>query len=89
MPRYFIDTADGDLSMIDNEGLYYPSDEAARKAALDALPDMARDEIPDGDARRFSVAVRSSEGRAIYSAELTLNGRWHCAPSLAKGSAGH
>lgn len=77
MPRYFVDTSDGAMPVIDNLGHELPDDEAARKAALIALPDMARDEMPDGDERKFSVAVRAEDGRAVYSATLTLKGRWH------------
>lgn len=49
MPLYFIDTSDGDLAMRDEEGLVLADDQAARVAALAALPDMARDKMPDGD----------------------------------------
>lgn len=77
MPHYFIDTSDGHLPLIDNEGQEFPDDETARRAALDALPDMARDELPDGDHRTFAVSVRNAGGRAIYSAKLMLEGRWH------------
>lgn len=77
MPRYFIDTSDGDCPLIDDEGQEFPTDQAARDAAMDALPDMARDALPDGDERTFAVAVRNEQGRAIYSAKLILKGRWH------------
>jgi len=77
MPRYFIDTSDGNLSIIDDVGQEIASDEAARTAALDALPDMARDEIPDGDERTFSVSLRNMRGDIVYSAQLVLKGRWH------------
>lgn len=77
MPRYFIDTSDGNLNVIDREGLELPNDEAAREAALGTLPDMARDLIPDGDRRSFTVSVRDMTGNTIYSAALTLKGNWH------------
>lgn len=77
MPRFYIDSSDGAVPIIDNEGSEYPDAQAARKAALSLLPDMARDEMPDGDERTFSVSVRNNSGRAIYSARLALKGRWH------------
>ncbi len=76
MPRYFIDTSDGDLTVVDREGLELPNDNAAREAALGTLPDMARDLIPDGDRRSFTVSVRNISGNTIYSAVLTLEGSW-------------
>lgn len=77
MPRYFIDTSDGQRPLIDNVGQEFPDAQAARRAALDALPDMARDELPNGDHRTFAVSVRDTSGKAIYSAKLMLEGHWH------------
>jgi hypothetical protein len=79
MPRYFFDTDDGDFRWKDGEGEELCDDEAARSAALDALPDMARDKLPDGDRRTFSVRVRDVAGTVIYSATLDLVGEWHIA----------
>lgn len=76
MPRYFIDTSDGDQTFLDEEGIELANDYVARLAALDALPDMARDAIPNGDERLFSVCVRSPAGAVIYDATLSLAGRW-------------
>ena len=77
MPRYFIDTSDGDVSVVDHGGQEFSNDRAARDAALDALPDMARDVLPDGDERTFSASVRNAEGQIIYSARLDLKGTWY------------
>jgi hypothetical protein len=76
MPRYFIDSSDGSFSHIDSEGVELTGDEAARYLALDALPDMVREVLPDGDQREFAVCVRDEGGRVIYSASLTLAGAW-------------
>ena len=77
MPRFYIDTNDGDFGAKDDEGWMYADAAAARLAALRALPDMARDEIPDSDHREFVVNVRDATGEHIYSATLTLSGHWH------------
>jgi hypothetical protein len=66
-----IDTSDGEDCIIDVDGLELADSEAARRAALDALPDMARDVIPDGDRRRFVMTVRDDARRVLYSASLT------------------
>lgn len=87
MPRYFIDTPDGQRPLIDNSGQEFPGAEAARRAALDALPDMARDELPNGDRRTFAVSVRDASCRAIYSAKLMLEGHWHAGHSAAEVGA--
>ncbi len=76
MPRYFIDTDDGDYPHHDEDGHDLPNDEAARLTALDALPDMARDKIPDGDRRIFTATARDEQGNVVYKAFLTLEGGW-------------
>jgi len=74
MPTYYIDTDDGDLFLVDDEGIELPGDADARLAALRALPDMARDRIPDGDKRTFTVRVTRSDRTLVYSAVLRLEG---------------
>lgn len=77
MQRYFIDTNDGDHPCRDEDGYEVPDAEAARRMALDALPDMARERLPDGDRWTFTARVRDAGGRVIYTAELNLKGEWH------------
>ena len=74
MPRYFFDISDGDQTWFDCVGLELADMEAAKLAAVDALPDMARDELPDGEHRVFTVAVRNEEGVIGYRASLTFEG---------------
>ena len=80
MPRYFFDTDDGDRSHRDDDGLDLPHPEAARRAALDALPDMARDKMPDGDRRTLVAAVQDERGTVVYAATLSLEGDWRARP---------
>ena len=77
VPRYFFDTDDGDQRSEDEQGLEFADDEAARREAIAALPEMARDKLPNGDHRDFSVRVRDEAGNVIYTACLALNGEWH------------
>ena len=77
VPSFFIDTADGAFSAPDDEGQSFANAAGARKAALRALREMARDGMPDGDHRKFTVTVRNATGEDIYTATLTLSGRWH------------
>ena len=82
MPRYFIDTDDERMLHIDTVGFDFDSDDDARRHALEALPDMARDNIPDGDCRTFVVGVRDENGEMVYRATLTLKGQW-CRPRVS------
>ncbi len=76
MPYYFFDTHDGDTTVIDDQGLELANRQAARVAAIDALPDIARDVLPDGDRREMGVRVRDETGRVILTAALSLNVDW-------------
>ena len=76
MPRYFFDTNDGDMVDEDDVGLEFADHEAARREAIATLPDMARDRLPDGDRRNFSVRIRDEAGTVLYSASLALTGEW-------------
>ena len=72
MARFFIDTSDQDHFVRDETGYEFEDVEAAKAAAVDALPDMARDQLPDGDARTFMAVVRGADGRSLMQASLTL-----------------
>jgi hypothetical protein len=76
MPLYFIDSSDGERSDHDDIGLELTDDGGARRAALDALADMVREVLPDGDVRTFSVHVRAADGTNLYHAEMSLRGQW-------------
>jgi hypothetical protein len=77
MPHFFFDTDDGHFHNVDDEGFELPNIEAARIEALHALPDMARNKLPNRDRRTYSVWVRDAEGAVVYSASLDLVGEWH------------
>ena len=76
MPRYFIDTSDGDTFVHDDEGHDFPDASAARDAAQAALPDIARDKMPNGDKRTFCAFVRNETDAVIYRVALSLVGEW-------------
>jgi hypothetical protein len=46
--------------------------EEAKAEAVKALPDMARDGLPDGGYREFVVDVRDEAGQRVLRARLTL-----------------
>ncbi len=70
--RYYFDTYDGDRLIRDDEGFVLGSIHEAKQQAAKALPDMARDSLPDGDYRDFVVEVRDETGRKFFRARLTL-----------------
>jgi hypothetical protein len=76
MPCYFFAVDDVTLRYKDHFGHDLLGPEQARLMALDALPDMARETIPDGDYRCFKVSAVDEHGDVIYRASLTLKGEW-------------
>lgn len=76
MPRFFIETDDGDNVVFDDEGVVVGSNQMARDLALGALPEMAKDKLPDGDERTFTVTVYDDKRQPVYVATLSLKGVW-------------
>ena len=76
MPRYFFDIDDGERASIDTDGIDLPDRKSVRVQAIGVLPDIARDELPDGDTRVFACSVRDETGKAIYQAKLSLEAGW-------------
>lgn len=76
MPKYFIDTDDGDRVLKGTEGYEFADDRSARKAAIAHLPDIAADVLPDGDVRTMTVVLRNENRKAIFKASLHLLGEW-------------
>lgn len=76
MPRYFFDIHNGGPRR-DDTGTECADLDAVRRAALQFLPDLAREEIPkDGDRRTFTVLVTYEDGHPVYSATLNYTGLW-------------
>lgn len=73
MPRYFFDTSDGTSPLIDKDGVVYANAQDARREALRALGDMAKDHIREGGNRLLSIVMRDHEGNRIYSAKMVLS----------------
>ena len=76
MPRFFIDTSDEHIFVKDKVGTECKDISAAKTLAVDALPDMARDELPDGDYRTFLAIVRNEQDRTLLKASLSLAVVW-------------
>lgn len=76
MPLYFFDTNDGDRDVKDLVGFQCKGPREAREQALRALPDMAKDVLPDGDRHEVSATVRDGGGKSIFKASLRLTADW-------------
>ena len=82
MPRFYIDTSDGDVFIRDETGYEFADFAVAKSEAIAALPEMAKDALLDGDAQAFLAIVREEDGRALLQASLSF-----CATSLVPASA--
>jgi hypothetical protein len=76
MPRYYFDVDDGTDLILDQQGIECGSLDEMRYEAVDALPDLARAELPDGDNRTMTVKVRDAAGKYLLEASLTVSVRW-------------
>ena len=74
--RYFFDVQNGDDFTPDEEGIDCDGPEAVRSQAIAALPEIARDALPDSDHHAMTVTVRDETGEAVYRASLTLAAQW-------------
>ena len=72
MPRYFLDFQDGELWLRDDEGQDYESLQAARDAAIAALPDIGREAPPPDGKRAFVAYVRDEAGAQLCTVRLDL-----------------
>jgi len=84
MPRYFFDVFDGEKLVRDETGIELAGLEEVRIAAIDALPDIARDELPDGDQRQFWVQARDEENRVVFKASLDFKAEWAVEPGKGR-----
>lgn len=76
MSRYFFDLHDGHEFTRDDDGMICESLKDLSYQAVDVLPDVVREELPDGPRRTFSVKVRDEAGDYVFRATLTLASAW-------------
>ncbi|WP_201836186.1 DUF6894 family protein [Microvirga zambiensis] len=72
MPRFFFDIHDGEKFTPDREGLELEGLAAAKAEAKKTLPDIVKEEMPDGDRRDFTVDVKDVAGRIVWRVTLSL-----------------
>ena len=76
MARYFFDIEDDERFSEDDIGIECETQAAARDAAVEALPDIAKTAIPMGDRYTITVTVRDQKGQNVFRATLTVDTDW-------------
>jgi hypothetical protein len=84
MPRFFFDIHDGEDFTPDHVGMELEGLEAAKAEAKKTLPDIVKDEMPDGDRRDFTVVVKNEVGHEVLRVTLSL-----VVESPSQGSTGN
>jgi hypothetical protein len=72
MPYFFIDTDDGNLPVIDEDGTEYRDLASAEDVAMRTLPEMAQSRHPARNWREISATVRDEAGVVRFRASLAL-----------------
>lgn len=76
MARYFFDIHDGNDLTKDEDGVVCGSLSDLSFQAIDVLPEIVREALPDGPPRTFYVKVRDVAGRYVFRATLTFASAW-------------
>jgi hypothetical protein len=84
MPRFFFDIHDGEDFTPDRQGLELDGLEAAKAEAKKTLPEIVKDEMPEGDRRDFTVDVKNAAGQIVWRVTLSL-----VVESPSQGSTGN
>ena len=74
MPRFFFDIHDAKGSHRDEFGDELADFEEAREQAQAILPDIVREELPDGELHKITCEVRDETGEIVYRGEITYQG---------------
>lgn len=74
MPRFFFDIHDADGFHRDDIGDEFADFAEARDQAQALLPDIVREELPDGELHEVVCEVRDQSGRTVYRGEITFRG---------------
>lgn len=74
MPRYYFDITDSGGHHRDDTGVDLADFEEAREQAQGLLPDIAREQLPDGELHSITCDVRDEAGRVVYRGTITYQG---------------
>ena len=76
MPRYFADTFENGVLSPDDEGAELRGPDDARRIALEAMADLARERVLNEDQGHIRIDIRDAARRIVYSVAMTLEGGW-------------
>jgi hypothetical protein len=77
MPLFYFDVVDdGEPSVPDVIGTDLKDRSVIPAEAQSLISTIARDRLPDGLERRFSVSVRDSASLVVFEADLSLKSNW-------------
>jgi hypothetical protein len=76
MPHFYFDVDDGERLTRDEDGLVLADLAAACRQAVNALPDVAREVLPDGTEKVISTSVRDAAGTTLFRAQLVFSCEW-------------
>ena len=74
MPRFYFDVHNATGSHRDEFGEELATFAEAREQCQVLLPDIARQELPDGELHTITCDVRDEAGRIVYRGEITYRG---------------
>ena len=74
MPRYFFDICDSKGFHRDEFGSECDDLDDARTMCQCLLPDINREELPDGESHAVTCDVRDGTGRVVYRGRITFEG---------------
>lgn len=76
MTSFYFDIDDGDQLIRDDVGTECVSVEQVRSLASKTLAEIAKECLPDNNARRFSVSVRDQASQVVYKTYLHFEAKW-------------
>ena len=72
MPRFFFDIRVGEQTTLDSHWVDLPTLGAARADLMDALGEITRDTMPDGDQREIIGEVRDEARQVVLRATISV-----------------
>jgi hypothetical protein len=81
MHHFYFDISDGEHVTRDDGGLMLADLATACREAVKALPDLARDVLPDGLEKVISASVRDEAGAILFRAVLVFRCEWPQSPA--------